>query len=328
MTPTPRPGWFSRLRLAAPPLDHLVRAFVRYIADSSDRLAAAITYYGFLMVFPLLVLAASVVGYVVRGNPVREQRLLANIGSYVPGELAGTLVHIISNNAGKTGVIGLVGLAFAGLGWVDTLRESIRSVWHQEPVTGSILKKKVKDLGILGGLGATVVASLAVTSLGTSYARTGLDLLGLNPGNPAAHVLLSLVALLLAVVTDVALLAYIFLWLPRVAEPLRRVLRGTVFGAVGLELLKFGGIYYLNQFTSAGSRLYGAALAAGFGVLIWINLVSRFVLYAAAWTVTAPYDTDVKPSGSSTDAEPNEAAGRHELATGRSADHESPAEIG
>ncbi|MGZ4620156.1 MAG: hypothetical protein ACXV3F_15965, partial [Frankiaceae bacterium] len=30
---------------------------------------------------------------------------------------------------------------------------------------------------------------------------------------------------------------------------------------------------------------------------VWINMVSRWTLLAAAWTVTKPYDTDVAPSG-------------------------------
>ena len=42
--------------------------------------------------------------------------------------------------------------------------------------------------------------------------------------------------------------------------------------------------------------VYGA-FAVVVGLLIWINYLSRFTLFVAAWTVTAPFDTDVRPSG-------------------------------
>ncbi len=45
-------------------------------------------------------------------------------------------------------------------------------------------------------------------------------------------------------------------------------------------------------------------------MLIWINLVSRFVLFAAAWAVTAPYDEDVPPSGTATEEVALAAGGR------------------
>lgn len=300
---SPPSGRLRRVREAQPWADHLWRAFARYFNDSSDRLAASITYYGYLSLFPLLLLVASVAGLVLRGSPEKQQRLLENVAAYVPGDLVGQLVKILTTHAGTTGVLGLIGLALAGLGWLDALRESIRSVWHQAPVSGSILRKKAKDLVILAGLGLTVAASIAITTLGTSLARYGLAFFGLDDA-AAAATLLRVVAFVLAVTADVALFAYLFLWLPRLTEPLRRVLGGSVFGAVGFELIKILGVAYIDAVTSAGAELYGASLATGFGLLIWINIVSRFVLFAAAWTVTAPYRPDVEPSGSAAVAEP------------------------
>ena len=67
-----------------------------------------------------------------------------------------------------------------------------------------------------------------------------------------------------------------------------------MLGAVGLEILKVVGSVLVARTTK--NPVYGA-FAVVVGLLIWINLVSRFMLLTAAWTVTAPYDTDVAPSG-------------------------------
>ncbi len=308
-----------------PAVDHLGRALARYFADSSDRHAASITYYGYLMVFPLLLLAVSAVGFAVRGNAALQAQLLSNIQLYIPGELADSVLRIVTERAGTTGVLGIVGLAFAGLGWVDTLRECLRLVWHQEPLQRNIVRKKVSDLGILLGLGLTLIISLAITTLGASYARVGLRLLGFAPDDAASQLALRLVSLTLAIATDVALLSYLFLRLPQVSEPLRRVLRGALFGAVGLQLLKFAGIYYLDRFTYEGARVYGATLAAGLGLLIWTNVLFRFVLFTAAWTVTAPYRRDVEPSGTADEKQVGRSP--EGKATGNAAPEPAPADI-
>jgi len=300
-------GW-RRLKSRWAGLDHLEKALVRYFVDSSDRLAASITYYGFLCLFPLLLLVASVVGFVVRGDLERQRQLLARLGDYLPDTLAGQLVQVVAERAGTTGIIGIVGLTIAGLGWIDTLRESIRAVWHQAPHSGNIALKKVKDLLILFGLGVTLLVSMAISAFATALTREGLELLGSSGDDTLATVLLRVVGLGLALLADVVILVYLLLWLPRTAEPFRRVLRGAVVGAVGLEVAKYLGFFYFGVVIDRGADLYGVSLATAVGLLVWINIMARLVMFAAAWTVTGPYRRDVRPSGTAPEPAPEPVA--------------------
>ena len=120
-----------------------------------------------------------------------------------------------------------------------------------------------------------------------------LDLLNLEDSTPA-RVGLRIVGIALALLVDLAVFVYLFTRLPRLNTPLKRVFKGALLGAVGLEILKVVGSILVARTTA--NPVYGA-FAVVVGLLIWINLVSRFVLFTAAWTVTAPYDTDVPPSG-------------------------------
>ena len=76
---------------------------------------------------------------------------------------------------------------------------------------------------------------------------------------------------------------WLFTRLPRRPVRYRTVLRGAIFAAVGYEILKIVGTTYLASVTS--NPTYGV-FASAIGLLIWINLVSRFLLIAAAWTAT------------------------------------------
>ena len=288
---------WDRLRQRVPPVDHLSKALGRYLEDSGDRAAAGVTYYGFLCLFPLLLLVGSVVGLVVGSDPQAQLRLLGHLSDFAPESLAFQLVRLVTERAGITGALGLVGLIVAGLGWVDALRESLRAVWHQERHRGNVVVKKLHDLLILGGLGVAVLLSVAVSAVATTVTGQALTVAGVDEDQPATAAILRVVALALALASDTAILTYLLIWLPRQAEPLRRVLLGAMFGAIALEIAKYVGFFYFGVLIQRGTDLYGGALAAAFGLLLWINLAARIVMFTAAWTVTAPFREDVAPSG-------------------------------
>ena len=292
------PTTWQRIRHSAPGLDHLVKALARYWNDSCDRLAAAVTYYAFLSLFPLLLLIASVIGYLLRDQMERRQQLLEYLSDYLPPALAESLVRIVSEHAATTGLLGVLGLLIAGLGWVDALRESIRAVWHQPSPTGSIIRKKLMDVLILAGLGVTALVSVGVSAVATELAALGYSFFDIPTDQAVARAALQALAFGLAVLSDVALLTYLLLRLPRSAEPFFRVVQASFVGALLLEFAKYLGFYYFDLVLDKGANVYGVSLATAIGLLLWVNLMARFMMFTAAWAVTAPYRSDVPPSGS------------------------------
>lgn len=284
----------QRARDARPALDHVVRAYQRYSADAGDRQAAAVTFFGFLSFFPVLALAASLLGYFLGDQAVGT--VVREVNSYAPG-LAGQLglEQILSDNqkAGAAGLVGLAGLLYSGLGWVDALREAVRTMWHHNVQEGNLVVKKAKDVVILLGLGLTVVLSVAVSAATGAFTGLALDLVGLED-TFLALALAKVVGVALGLLTSTLLFLYLYIRLPRVTAPFRRVLRGALLAAVLFEVLKRVGAVYIERTTE--NPLYGA-FAVIVGLLVWINIVSRVLLLCAAWTVTAPYDSDVEPSG-------------------------------
>jgi membrane protein len=293
--PSPKAA-FARVREQRPAVDHLVRAAQRYQADTGDRLAAAVTFFGFLSFFPLLALTASLLALFLGDSAVTT--VAEQVDEFSPGlaEQLG-LESLLENNQstalGLAGLASLAGLLYAGLGWVDAMRQAIRTVWHQNVKAGSFLKKKALDVVILAGLGATLVFSLAVSAAAGAFTDVALRLVGIED-SAVAGVLVTLLGTALALFTSTLLFLYLFIRLPRIETPWREVLKGAILAAVLFEVLKRVGAIYIERTTE--NPLYGA-FAVVVGLLVWINLVSRMLLFCAAWTVTAPFDSDVAPSG-------------------------------
>jgi membrane protein len=291
---------FAALRAKRPFLDHLVRTVQRYQADTGDRLAAAVTFYWFLSLFPLLLVAIWLFSLVKGDSAVAEVR--DALGGYLPPQLVDTIGNVVANSAQKAGVIGIVGLLLSGLGWIDALREAIRTVWHQNVKAGNLVTRRVADVVALVGLFATIAASVFLTGLLGSGPSWLLERFGVD-GTTAAVWFTKVLGLVLTGLADLALFLYLFVRLARVPTPLREVVKGALFGAVGFGVLKLVGGYYVERTTSRGEATYGT-FAVVVGLLLFLNLVSRLVLLSAAFTVTGPYDSDVRPSGT---ADPEQA---------------------
>jgi len=263
--------------------DHQVRAFERYQERRGDRLAAALTCYAFLSFFPLLALAYSLLGYLVGVSAQARDYFVRAINSQLPG-LAGQLqVEQIAQSKTAVGVLGLVALLVTGLGWVQVLRESLRSIWGNEPGGGgNFFLRKVWDAAVLAFLGVILICGMAVTTVTTSATNTVLSWLGLQDV-PGAGTGLRLLSLACAILFDTVVFLVLFSRLSGTRAPWRRIIRGALFGAVGFEVLKQVAAILLGRTTA--NPVYGT-FAVLVGLMVWINIASRFALFSAAWTAT------------------------------------------
>ncbi|MQA83325.1 MAG: YihY/virulence factor BrkB family protein [Streptosporangiales bacterium] len=273
-----------RARARSQPLDHLVRAYVRYDERRGDRLAAAVTFFGFLSFFPLLALGFAVAGYAVVVYPEARTQLLDAVRGLLPGITEQLDVGALASARAGAGLFALVGLLIAGIGWIDALRESLHEIWLKDPkADGNFVTKKLMAVAVLIVLGLCLIASVAVSSLATSATALALRLAGLA-GSVAAAWVLKIFAVAVVLLFDVLIFLMLFCRLSGSRAPWRQVYRGAVLGAVGFEVLKLVGTYYVPLV--AANPVYGA-FGLTIGLLVWINLVTRFTVFAAAWTATA-----------------------------------------
>jgi membrane protein len=275
------------LRRRLPWFDHLARAGGGYQRSQGDLMAAGVTYFVFLGLFPVLLLVASVTGLVLAGNELLQAELYAAVREAFPGPTGRLILGELDGAVGSAGVVGVIGLAgfvYAGLRAMDKLRVGMEQMWKGRADEPEFWRDNLADLVALLAFGAVGVLSLGLTGTITQAATWLVDVLGLDDA-PGIVVLTTVLGLGLALLTDLV----VFLWLLRVvpstSHPLRLLLPGAVFGAVGFELMKLAGSLYLSLISGS---VTSSALGGAVGILVWINLVSRYALFTTAWTAFLP----------------------------------------
>ncbi len=308
----------AALRTRSRRVDHVMRTVAHFGEVQGGQLAGAVTYFGFLSFFPLLAVAFAVLARVVAVDPsarTKVEKLLVENLPGIVGRGSGQIdVSTLSSTSTGVGILGLVGLLYAGLGWLDALREALRNIFCLGRSAGNVVVRKLSDVVILAAVGTAVLVTVSISTLATSATTQVLGWVGLDD---AAWAILGLkvLALLLSVAADALVLTLIFARLPGPrgegqALPWRAVVSGAVLGAVLLEVLKVAGAWLVARTTN--NPVYGA-FALAVGLLVWLNFVCRAILYAAAWAATAPGAPSVvageSPGGSGAQPDADRAAG-------------------
>lgn len=263
--------------------DHAARTVGRFSAAGGSTQSNAVTYSAFLSFFPILALAVFVVGIVSKVYPAAQDNLTTAIGQLIPGVIGtgpGKIsLQDVQRFSGLAGTLGLVGVLWAGLGWVSAMRTALVRVFEEpKDEQPDWLKGKLRDLVSMAAIGAVLFVSVVVGGYVTGFSQNVADHIGLHSG--------ALVWVLTHVVSagvDVILVWTIFRLVARPRVSQRALWSGAVLGGIGFELLKT--LAFLLLAVTKGSpafQAFGVALI----LLVWINYVTELILVAAAWAVT------------------------------------------
>ncbi|MGW0555124.1 YihY/virulence factor BrkB family protein [Streptomyces sp. NPDC002926] len=278
--------WLTKLPVIGPLVARLMRTHAWRSYETLDRvhwtrLAGAITFISFLALFPLITVVAAIGAALLDDEQL--DKMENKLSEQVPGISDQLDINSLVANAGTVGLVAGALLLFTGIGWIGSMRDCLRAVWElDDEVQGNPVLRKFKDAGVLLGLGATALASLAASALGSTTVGWTAERLGIDEGG-ASGVLLQIVALVIAVVADFLILLYMLTLLPGVQPPRRRLVVAALIGAVGFELLKLLLGSYMRGVAS--KSMYGA-FGVPVALLLWINFTAKLMLFCAAWTAT------------------------------------------
>jgi YihY family inner membrane protein len=233
--------------------------------DGGGALAGLIAYYGFLGVFPLLLVFAAVLGFVLGGDPALRDQVLNAAESSFPA-LKGYVSQRVSGSDTALGV-GLVGALWAGLGVTRATERAMNAIWDI-PLADrpNLWWSRVRGLAMLCILGSTFLVSTGLTSLRGAGGALALPTDALAVGGSLA--------------LNVALYLLAFQVLTNRHLAWRTVLPGALVGGAGWTILQNLGAYYVRHEVAHASQLYGS-LAVVVGLLAWIYLGAQLTLYAA-----------------------------------------------
>lgn len=228
-------------------------------------LASAVTLTFFLTLFPVLLVAVAVLGFMAVGNSDLAADVIEDL------ELTGDVADLVESSIdaaqdsrAATTVLGFLGLVWVAVGLGRMVSQVCNRPW-QLPTRG--VRVWLVSLGWLFG---------AIALLGGAIVVTGL--LSVLPGLLAP----------LQVLAGLALLTGFFLFTFRLLTnhdlPLRAHLPGAVAGAVGVWLLTLFSTLLLTNYISSASALYGS-IGVVLGLLAWLLLFGRLLVYAVCFNV-------------------------------------------
>jgi membrane protein len=248
----------------------------KYSQDNEGRQAALLTYYGFLSLFPLLLVATSVADLIAQHNTHLRTRLLADATSYFPVVGQQLQENIHGNHA--TGLALVVGLLFAlygAHGIADAVRSTLDIAWgtprtKRTKFPISMLKSFALLFGAgLGLLLTTVLAGYATSALGRS-----------------------LVFRAVPIAINAALLYLIIMYVFLVGTSRRARRKDLRLGAItmvaGLLVLQIAGGYLITHELHKMGGAYGQ-FGLVLAILSWIYLLAQLFTYAVEVNVVHTY---------------------------------------
>jgi membrane protein len=265
----PRSAWSGVLK----------RTIREFNADHLTDLAAALTYYGVLAIFPMLVVIVSLVGLL---GPSVSQSLIHNLSTVAPGTTKQILTNAIENiqrDRGASGVafvIGLVAAMWSASGYVAAFMRASNVVWDVKEGRPFYKTMPVRLVVTLITVVLLTVSAAAVVFTGSLAGKLG-NLIGV--GSTAVQVwdIAKWPVLALIVVVILAMLYYTG---PNVRQPgFRWVTPGGVLAVVLWVLASAAFAFYVANFSSY-NKTYGA-LASVVIFLVWLWITNIVILLGA-----------------------------------------------
>lgn len=243
-----------------------IAVLYKFLDDAGGHLAALLTYYAFLSLFPLLLVASTVLGLVLIGHPHLQQEVLSSALRQVPvvGEQLSRPERLSGGTVGV--VVGVLGALYGCLGVAVAGQSAMNTVWsvprNDRP---NPLQARGRGLLLLATVGLAVLLTTGLSALGGSGTLgTGLRVLSLL-GSVSVNGIAFVIAFRLATTRPLTV---------------RDVLPGALVAAAAWQLLQlFGKAYVTHTITHASAT--NSVFAVVLGLLGFLYVTSLVVVLCA-----------------------------------------------
>jgi len=284
-------GFRERLKVlwaratGVPLVDRLLRSYARADGLRFTRWAAAIALFGYLSIFPLVVLAFIALGFVLDNFPTVRTEVETYLQDSLPllfdpqGNEAALNVREVARTTTTAGIVSVVALVLAGLGWADASIEGVRRMQGAMRRRTHVVLSKGQDLASLIAVGTLLLVGIVGAVLLQALGSNALKWIGLGGGSPwLVNVLAPIVSASLMWMTLVAL--YAGAWWSRPHRQWKVVAKGALGASLTLVLMMQLSFVIVGRTLS--NPVYGT-LAVAAALLLFLYFASAVVLYFASW---------------------------------------------
>ena len=272
-------------RRLIPLANSLKEAVNEFLTDNCPHLAASISYYFLLSLFPMVLASVSIFGLVLKSGEATgegatgitiQDRVTDAVLEFLPvGErLVSSALDEVSDNWRTAGILAIIGLLWAGMAVFNAVRKSLNAAWGiRQP--RPFLHERALEFGMMSGLGLLLFLSIGMTSAAKIIRDADLPVLGdrLTDGSLLWNSLPIIISFFLT------LLAFLFLYkiVPNTKVPWRHAFFGALVATILFELVKQVFVLYTGRFITSN------VLYAGLGPLVllmgWVYVSSVIMLF-------------------------------------------------
>jgi len=237
----------------------------KYVADFGAYLAALLAYYGFVSLFPLLLLLSTILGFVLSGDARLQQQVLESALRQFP-VIGGDLAQPKRIGGGPVGLlVGVLGSLYGGLGVAQAFQYAMNTVWAvPRGSRPNPLQARGRSLLLLATAGLAIMGTTALSIVGGS-------------GVGAFGMALRLVALAVSMVINLAVFVFGFRFAAARQLSVRDVAPGAIAAAIIWQLLQSFGVIYVGHVVRHASAT-NAVFAVVLGMLAFLYLSATVVL--------------------------------------------------
>lgn len=251
--------------------------YKEFADDNSGMVAAAVSFYVFLSLTPLLLIAAAAFGFILSSDEKAFQAVLGFLQTNIPGPAASVqpvLEQIIRGSSAATG-FGIVSLVWAGSQAFVILEAAINIAWDCK--SRGFIRKRLKAIVLMLCVAVLLLFSVIVTTMANTIHPNGTGILThLADWFTWAK---STFGFAVPLALTIGTFTLIYKMLPNKKVPLRIALLGGVIAGLLWELAKHAFTWYVSHFAHY-NVVYGS-LASIILLLVWIYYSSLLTIIGA-----------------------------------------------
>jgi membrane protein len=238
-----------------------VATWKKFSDDQAGNLAALVAYYAFASLFPLLLVAYTIIGLVAKASPSAASRLESALHDYpIVGDLGGQTL----NSAGLALVVGILLTLYASLGVANAIQNAMNTAWsvpkYQRPGFG---RNQLRSLGIIAIIGPGEIITIALSTIASGAGHLG------GAGGKAAAIVISLLL-------NIGLFWLAFRMATSKDVRGRDLRLGAILAAIAWQVLQFA---FSSSLVHLHSRSAYGAFSTVLGILAWFYLQAQITLY-------------------------------------------------
>jgi membrane protein len=242
------------------------RVISKFLADQAPNWAALIAWNALLALFPIVLFAASLLGYALRLFGEANDAVYKTIFSVIPND-SGQQTEIIKavsgvkSQSGLLLIVGLVGLLWGGSALFGIMEQAFAVIYHTKP--RDFLPQKLISVGMVFLF--TILVGIAVA---TSSLLPALKQIPNIPPVLYSGVAAFILQVLVGIIAGFLLFGTMYYVIPNRKQEFRKVIPGALVSGILFELITL--VFPLYISLNRGLNQYGATFGLLFVLMTFL----------------------------------------------------------